>query len=340
MTAGNVTLGGPPKTHDGQDLHLTISVRTYPYTKALKSGDIRVKGVDLEFIEVEPQIAAFRRMVRDREFDVCELAPTTYIIARAHGAKFKALPIFFGRRFHHDGIKVRPDAGVSKPKDLEGKKVGVRAYSVTTGVWTRGILQNEYGLDPAKVTWFVDDEEHVREMKLPPNVRHVPEGKSLASMIAAGEIDAGFEGNAGIGREGAPTEGWATKPKTEAPPLLDLLPNANAEAHAHFKRTGIYPLHSTLVVKDELLAAHPSLARDLYDAFLKAKNAYVDQLKSGKASGKKDLEFVELSKVVGEDPLPYGLEANRPTIEALIEYAYQQKLIPNRVKPEDVFLNF
>jgi 4,5-dihydroxyphthalate decarboxylase len=324
----------------GSPLKLTISTRSYPYTKALKEHAINPVGVDLDFIEVEPQIAAFRRMVRDVEFDICELAPTTYIIARAYGAPFKALPIFFGRRFHHDGIRVRADSGITKPRDLEGKSAGVRAWSVTTGVWTRGILENEYGLDASKVTWYVDDEEHVREMVLPPNVKHVPEGKSLASMIASGELQAGFEGNAGIGREGKPTEGWDKQPKREMPPLLDLLPNATAEAHAHFARTGILPVHSTLVIKDSLLAAHPWLAGSLYAAFKQAKDDYVDQLHSGAANGKKDAEFLELTKVVGRDPLPYGLEENRPTIEALIDYAYQQKLIPVRVKAEDVFLDF
>ncbi len=118
-------------------------------------------------------------MVRDLEFDMCEMAPTTYFIARAYGAPFTALPIFLTRRFHHRGLVVRGDSGIATPKDLEGKKVGVRAYSVTTGVWTRGILTNEYGVDPRKVTWVVDDEEHVTQLKLPPNVVHVPAGNRL-----------------------------------------------------------------------------------------------------------------------------------------------------------------
>ena len=107
-------------------------------------------------------------MVRQVEFDVCEIAPITYIVARAYGAPFVALPIFGMRRFHHGGLLARPEAGINHPKDLEGRKVGVRAYSVTTGVWTRGILIDDFGLDSAKVTWVVDDEEHVRELKLRP----------------------------------------------------------------------------------------------------------------------------------------------------------------------------
>ena len=148
-------------------------------------------------------------MVRDVEFDVCDIAPSTYMIAREHGAPFKALPIFVSRNFHHSGFVYRPDAGIGKPKDLEGKNAGVRAYSVTTGVWGRGILQNEYGIDITKITWWVDDEEHVTTLKLPPFVKHVPEGKSLVSMMASGELQAGFTGNAGLGRTGAPKEGWA-----------------------------------------------------------------------------------------------------------------------------------
>src|SRR6267154_6532892 len=155
---------------------LDIAIATYGHTAAVKSGEVPIKGVDANFIEVKPIIAAFRRMVRDLEFDVCEMAPTTYMIARTRGAPYTALPIFLMRRFHHGGFVVRPDADIRVPKDLEGNKVGVRAYSVTTGVWTRGIFTNEYGLDASKVTWVVDDEEHVTTLKLPANVIHAPPG--------------------------------------------------------------------------------------------------------------------------------------------------------------------
>ena len=201
---------------------LKIAIAEHPNTSAIRNGSIPIEGVDAEFITVQPQIGAFRRMVRDVEFDVCELAPTTYIIARAYGAPFVALPIFVVRRFHHGGLLVRPDAGIKTPKDLEGKKVGVRAYSVTTGVWTRQVLIDEFGLDSSKVTWVVDDEEHVTQLKLPSNVIHAPAGSSLAEMMANGELAAGFGANAGIGRTGAPTGGW----KEVEADYPDLLPNA------------------------------------------------------------------------------------------------------------------
>src|SRR5580698_6463489 len=189
-------------------VHLTIAVAEYPHTAAIRSGKIPIEGVEAEIITVKPQIGAFRRMVRDVEFDVCELAPTTYIIARAYGAPFVGLPIFVVRRFHHGGLLVRPDAGIQHPKDLEGKKVGVRAYSVTTGVWTRQVLIDEFGVDNSKITWVVDDEEHVTQLKLPANVIHAPAGRSLADMMTTKELSAGFAGAAGIGRTGNPTGGW------------------------------------------------------------------------------------------------------------------------------------
>ncbi|HEY2677777.1 MAG TPA: PhnD/SsuA/transferrin family substrate-binding protein [Steroidobacteraceae bacterium] len=321
-----------------QNLKLTTAVRTHGNTAALKRGEVAVRGATLDFKEVEPQILAFRQMVRDVAFDVCELAPTTYIIAKAYGAPFTAIPIFFERRFHHGGLLVRDDAGIREPKDLQGKKVGVRAYTVTTGVWTRGILVNEYGLDSSKVTWVVDDEEHVTQLQLPPNVQHVAPGNSLAAMMAAGEIQAGFAGNAGIGREGPPKAGWQAKERKETDSYRDLFDDPEALGAAWYRRTGIYPMHSTLVVKDEILKAHPWIAQSLFAAFNDSKNIYVDKLRQGAAGGKNDARYVEQMNVVGQDPLPYGLEVNRRSIGALILYAFQQGLIPRKMSVDDVFL--
>jgi 4,5-dihydroxyphthalate decarboxylase len=320
-------------------LTLTTALRTHPHTAALKNGEVPVPGVSLSFIEVEPQILAFRRMVRDVAYDVCELAPTTYIIAKAYGAPFTAIPIFFERRFHHAGLLVRDDAGIAGPKDLEGKKVGVRAYSVTTGVWTRGILVNEFGLDSSKVTWVVDDEEHVTQLKLPGNVEHVPEGKSLASMMAAGEIQAGFVANAGIGREGPPKAGWKAKEREETASYRELFANADELGAELYRRSGIYPMHSTLVIKDEILKANPWLAEALFDAFLASKRRYVDRLLKGEAETNTDRRYLKQMKVVGDDPLPYGLDVNRRSIETLAQYALQQGLIPKKIGLDELFID-
>jgi 4,5-dihydroxyphthalate decarboxylase len=316
-------------------VHLKIAVAEYPHTSAIRNGSIPIEGVDAEIITVEPQIAAFRRMVRQLEFDVCELAPTTYIIARAYGYPFVALPIFVLRRFHHAGMLVRPDAGIKTPKDLEGKKVGVRAYSVTTGAWTRAILIDEFGLDSSKVTWVVDDEEHVTQLKLPANVVHAPAGRSLADMMADGELVAGLHGNAGVGRSGSPTGGWK---KVEAH-YPELFPNA-AELEADwYKRTGIYPMHGTVVVKDSVLAEHPWVAKSLFDAFSRAKNEWLARLDAGTATSASDKKYAGLRSVVGHDPLPYGMAANIKTIEALEQTAYKQKLTPKRMSLESLFVD-
>ena len=319
---------------------LKIAIATYGHTAALKDGSVAIAGVDPDFVEVKPIIAAFRRMVRDVEFDVCEMASTTYFIARAYGAPFKALPIFLMRRFHHGGIVCREDAGIRGPKDLEGKKVGVRAYSVTTGVWTRGILVNEYGLDSSKVTWVVDDEEHVTQLRLPSNVVHTPPGRSLASMMASGEIQAGFTANAGIGREGPPQAGWEGGGKPPAATAyLDLLPDTPRLEAEWFKRTGIYPMHGLIVVKDKVLADHPWLAKSLFTAFTEAKNRYLARLRSGEGNSADDQRYRNLSKVVGDDPLPYGIKPNLPAIEVLIDYALQQGLMPRRLSIDELFVN-
>lgn len=318
---------------------LKIAIGTYGHTRAIKDGTIKIAGVNADFVEVVPIIQAFRRMVRDLEFDICEMAPTTYMIARARGAPYVALPIFLMRRFHHGGFAVRPDADIRTPKDLEGKKVGVRAYSVTTGVWTRGIFVNEYGLDSSKVTWVVDDEEHVTTLKLPPNVVHAPEGKSLQSMMASGEIQAGFTGPAGVGRSGPPIANWDMNAPTgaEVGTYPELIADVERVEADWFRRTGIYPIHGLIVVKDEHVKRHPWLARSLMDAFMAAKRPYLETLKLGEGDKPEDKRYRGFFGLMS-DPLPYGMAANRASIEALVTYALQQELIPARPQLSQVFV--
>lgn len=314
---------------------LDFAIGDYPHTTELLTGAIPIEGVEPNFIRVVPQIGAYRRMVRQAEFDVCDIAPTTYIIARAYGAPFIALPIFLMRRFHHGGLLVRPDAGIKNPRDLEGRKVGVRAYSVTTGVWTRAILMDEYGVDSSKITWVVDDEEHVTQLKLPENVIHAPEGQSLADMMANGELAAGFEANAGIGRSGSPTGGgWQVR---EAKYPL-LFPDAEELEAAWYRKTGIYPIHGTVVVKDDVLQRHPWVARSLFDALFAAKARWLVKLRSGEADSAGDRRYRKFCEIVGEDPLPFGTKANLPTMTTLADTAFRQKLTPRRMEMGELFV--
>jgi 4,5-dihydroxyphthalate decarboxylase len=314
---------------------LDISIAEYPHTQKILSGEIPIEGVEPNFIDVKPQIGAYRRMVRDHEFDVCEIAPTTYIIARSYGAPFVGLPIFLMRQFNHGTLLVRPDANIQHPKDLEGHKVGVRAYSVTTGVWLRSALVEDFGLDDSMVTWVVDDEEHVTEMKLPGNVINAPEDRSLNAMMADGELVAGFAGNAGIGRIGSPTGGWKVV-ETDYPKLF---PNVREVETDYFKRTGIYPIHGMIVVKDAVLDRHPWVAKSLSDAFTKAKEDWLKDFRSGASQTKLDEKYRKLTPIVGEDPLPYGMEANLPSIEALERAAASQKLTLRRMSLNELFVD-
>jgi 4,5-dihydroxyphthalate decarboxylase len=323
----------------GDQPRLKIAIGDYGHTRDLKSGAVPISGVDADFIQVVPIIAAFRRMVRELEFDVCEMAPTTYMIARTRGAPYTALPIFLMRRFHHGGFLVRPDANIRTPKDLEGRKVGVRAYSVTTGVWTRGIFVNEYGLDSSKVTWIVDDEEHVETLQLPPNVIHAGLDQSLQSMMASGEIEAGFAGPAGVGRAGPPISGWdhAAGAPTAAGTYPELIADVEQVEADWFRRTGIYPIHGLIVVKDEHLRNHPWLPQALMDAFVASKQRYLLQLKLGTGNSAEDSRYRKFLSLMS-DPLPYGISANEASIEALITYALQQELILSRPPLDQVFV--
>lgn len=312
---------------------LTFAVSEMPHTSAVRSGAIPIQGVDPTFLTIEPQIAAFRRMVRDVEFDVCELAPTTYIIARAYGAPFVALPIFVLRKFHHSGMLVRPESGIKTPKDLEGKTLGSRAYSVTTAAWFRQALIDDMGVDNSKIRWVVDDEEHVRELKLPSNVIHAT--RPLADMMADGELDGGLAGNAGIGRTGAPTGGWQ---QVEAD-YPDLLPNAEAMEWDFYRRTGVYPMHGTIVVRESVIKENPAIAKAIYEAFEQAKQDWLVKLNAGEANSASDKRYRKLQELVGPDPLPYGMAANIKTIQALEKTAFDQGLTPRRMSMEDLFVD-
>jgi 4,5-dihydroxyphthalate decarboxylase len=324
-----------------ETLTLTAAARSRGGSRPLWNGEIPLNGLKLKQIKVDPQIAAYRRMVRGLEFDICELAPTTYLCARAYGRKFTAIPIPLSRGFHHRSIVYNATSGIKQPKDLEGKKFGVRAYTVTTGVWARGILQSEYRVDPTKVTWYTDDEEHVNEWVPPPNVVRLPEGESLAAMITAGKLDAALTGAAGIGRSGPPTANWETAAERTVSQAtfepVPLFPNAAELETEWYQRTKIYPIHGIIVIKDEILEKHPWVAPELLRAFKASKELHMQRLAENGAATNDDRNILKNQKLIGgDDPLPIGLEANRPTFEALIAYAYTQKIIPARVLPEEV----
>ncbi len=296
--------------------------RPLGHTESLKDGTVKPKNYAIDYENVEPLIAAFRRMVRGLEFDVCEMAITTYICAKAHGKRMTAIPVFPARAFHHGAIVYNTKSGIKNPKDLEGKRVGVhRGYTVTTGVWARSILQHQYGVDLNKITWVLSGDEHVAEYKAPANVVPIEKGKKMEDLVASGELPA------------------AVNIEIDHPDVKPLIANAKEAGFEALKKTGHYPINHTIVVKDELLAAHPDLAADLFNTFAQAKRLYVDRLKNNQIAQptKTDQTYKKVMEITGKDPLPYGIEPNRKMIEAILQYATEQKIIPRPFTVEDLF---
>lgn len=301
---------------------LKIAVQTLGHTTALKDGTVWPQTFEFEFEEVPKIIQAFRRMVRGHEFDISEMAITTYICAKAHGKRFTALPVFLVRAFHHGAILYNTTLGIQRPKDLEGRKVGVnRGYTVTTGVWARSILQHEHGVDLGKVTWVLSGDEHVAEFKAPSNVISVDKGKTLEEMLASGEIAAA------IGVE------------VNHPDVKPLIANAREVGLEALRQRGHYPINHTLVVKDELLEANPDLAWDVFHTFAEAKRLYLDRLRNNQIvePSKNDQTYKRVMEITGADPLPYGIEPNRKMIEAVMQYAREQGIVGRAFTVEELF---
>jgi ABC-type nitrate/sulfonate/bicarbonate transport system substrate-binding protein len=301
-------------------LKTALAVRGH--TEALIDGTIAPRTFGFEFEPVPVIIKAFRRMVRHLDFDVCELAMTTYLCARAHGKPFTAIPVFPMRAFHHGAIVYNTTVGVRTPKDLEGRTVGInRGYTVTTGVWARSILQHEYGVDLNRVTWVLSGDEHVVEYRPPPNVVPIERGRTLPELVSSGEIAAA------IGVD------------VQSPNVRPLIPDAEQAGLTALRERGIYPINHTVVVRDDVLVAHPDLAIELFGLFAEAKAAYVRRLREGTLASASagDRIFQRVIEETG-DPLPYGIDSNRRTLESLVQYAVEQKILSRRIAVEELFV--
>lgn len=302
---------------------LSAVSRSQGNNAALKAGDMAVPGFSLTWIEVDPLVAAFRRMVRATEFDVCEMAITTYLCAKEHGKPFTALPVFLVRDFHHAAISVCADGGITSPKDLEGTRVGVnRGYTVTTGVWARGILAEQYGVDLDSITWVLSGDEHVAEYLPPANVVPAGDGGSLVDLLRAGDLSAAI----GI--------------SSEDPDIVPLIRQPEEAAFAALATDGLYPINHLVVVRDELLSEHPGLAVLLFEAFRESKDRYVTALRAGTfgtLTGS-DRTLLRVMDVLDtDDPLPYGIEPNRSVLNRLIRHATDQGILTRAPALDDLF---
>ena len=282
---------------------LRALIGDYPVTAALKAGQVRSPHVSLDFADIKPVSSGFKRVVRDLEFDVAELAIVTYLIAKAHGKPLTLLPAVLVGRFQHPLIVYNTERGPLAPGDLAGKRVGVRSYSVTTGAWIRGILADDYGIRPEQISWVTFEEAHVAEFRDPPNVARAPAGAKILDMLLAGEIAAAIVG------DGAPAD----------PRIRTLIADPAAAARAWHARHGAIQVNHLVVVKDSLSRSDPQAVREIYRLLAESRRA------------------AGLPKAGELDLNPFGVAANRGNLEVAIDCVYRQGLIPRRYGVDELF---
>ena len=280
---------------------LRIAIGDYPHTLPLKRREIVSPWLTLDFVEVKPMHLAFKPMVREHAYDASEMALVTALQAKAHAKGLRLLPAAMLARFQHGTVLYNTERGRLAPKDLAGKRIGVRSYSQTTAGWMRGILQNDYGVDLSGVEWVTFEDGHVAEAKDPPGVVRARVGQDVTEMLLAGEIDAAIYG--------------AAMPKDAR--LQSVIREPDAAARAWYGKHKLVPVNHMVVVTEELAARDPDIVAELYRLLEAGRRA------AGPAG---DI-----------DTVPFGKEANRPCLELLIGYALQQRLIPRRIEVDDLW---
>jgi len=281
-------------------LTLETLLASNPYTSAVRSGELRSPLVNFVFADIKPSNRGFKAIVREQKFDLGELAIVTYLQAKAYGKPYVLLPAVVVARGQHHTIFFNPERGHLNPGDLNGRMVGVRAYTQTTGTWVRGFLQEDYGVDFRSIQWITFEEPHVAEYTDPSWVRRAPEGKQLLQMLLDGEIDAAIFGSE----------------NPEGTPLKPLIPNA-AEAAAHWaEKHGGLPINHMIVIRKSITECRPDIVREVY-RMLKESAAFAPPKGSG--------------------ALRFGVGAVRKSLETIIRYSEAQGLIPRRFSVDELF---
>lgn len=281
-------------------LTLRTNLADYAVTQAMKDGRVTSDVVTLDYCGPTPAHNGFKAMVRENKFDAGELAIVTFLQAKAYGKPYVLLPAPISGRFQHHCAGFNIDFGDLKPKDIEGKRVGVRTYTQTTALWIRGILRHEYGVDLDKVTWMTLGDGHLAEYKDPENCQRLPAGSSIPDMMLKGELAAALLG------EDMPKD----------PRVRTLVPEAHNAAKAWFEREGVVPINHMFVVHEDLSKTRPDVVREIYRMVAESRQA---------AEG-----------VPAIFP-PLGLEANRKGIQLAIDWALDQKIIPHRLTVDELF---
>jgi len=284
-------------------LRLKTLLGEHPNTHALRQGKVTSPTVALDIADIPVAHVAFKRVVRDLEFDVAELAIVTYLMAKAHGKPYTLLPVVVLSRFQHPFIVYNAARAELRPGDLKGKRVGIRSYSVTTTMWLRGILMNDHGLDIDSVQWVTSEEAHVAEFKDPPSVRRAPAGRELLAMLLDGELDAIVLGDKTL----------------KDPRLKRLIPDPEQAAKDWHARHRAIQINHMVVVRESVVKSRPDAVREVFR-----------MLKESKALGPQPAP--------GElDMTPTGLENMRRDLDIAIDYVHQQRLIPRRFTVDELF---
>ena len=282
---------------------LRVAVGNYPQTAAFKKKEITSPSVALDLVDINPVYKAFGEMVRNRAYDVSEMAIVTYLQAKSFGKPVVLLPCVLMGRFQHNCLLYNSERGTLSPKDLEGRRVGVRSYTQTTGAWLRGHLQNDYGCDISKVHWVNFEDAHVLEYRDPPFVERASSDKNILNMVLDGELDAAI-----FGAE-LPTD----------PRLKSIVPNPDQAVKDWNAKHKVVPLNHMVVASTDVATKKPAAVAEVFRMLRDAKRA------------------AGLPKPGGFDFHPFGLEACRPALKMIIGYAVQQKLIPKSFEVDELF---
>ncbi|HEX9463650.1 MAG TPA: ABC transporter substrate-binding protein [Alphaproteobacteria bacterium] len=313
------------------NLRLNFACGPYDRTQALRDGTIRAEGIDLTYLALQPA-EIFWRMLQYKEFDVSEMSLSNYTMLVAGGnSPFVAIPVFPSRVFRHGYFFINTEKGIKSPKDLVGKRGGVPEYSMTAAVYMRGLLEHEYGVKPTQIEWVQGRADRLKH-GLPPGVRlsQAPAGTELGDLLERGELDFLMTANNPLSfRRGAPN-------------VKRLFPNYRELEQDYYRRTKIYPIMHTVVIRREIYERDPWVAQSLYAALCKAKEyAYRMLVETGspKASFAWLQPMIEEEQaIIGKDWYPYGIEQNRPSIDALLQYNHEQGLSERRLKLEELFV--
>ena len=312
------------------NLRLTFACGPYDRTQALRDGTIRPEGIDVTYVTLQPA-EIFWRMLRYREFDVSEMSLSNYTtLVSAGNAPFVAIPVFPSRVFRHGYFFINTTKGIEQPADLKGKRGGVPEYSMTAAVYMRGLLQHEYGVMPSDIEWVQGRADRLGR-ELPPEIRltQAPSGTELGDLLERGEIDFMMTANNPISfRRGAPT-------------VRRLFPNYRELEQDYYRRTKIYPIMHTVVIRRDIYERDPWVALSLYKALCRSKD-YSYHLLAETGSPKASLAWLqplleEEQAIIGADWFPYGIEKNRPTIDALLQYTHEHGLTDRRLKIDELF---